>query len=222
MDGELRYVPWQLVLASAMRPDAATRQGYTQRQEMTQKRTFAKLPSTGRNTTLMTRCQKFQICFACVIFLASGCASSPSEYQTFAGKPTPQIWKDHSTWQFHIVDPDGNWFGSIDLMFGEERAKTCTAGDWRKATLLRSTANRFAMTGAAFTTSGGDSQVAYLVNGATLWIDLHATICDSNVMMQGELLETGAVGRVYYSTPFPAKDDNGDRGTFTAAPLIAE
>ena len=36
MDGELRYVPWQLVLASAMRPDAATRQGYTQRQEMTQ------------------------------------------------------------------------------------------------------------------------------------------------------------------------------------------
>ena len=107
-------------------------------------------------------------------------------------------------------------------MFGEERAKTCTSGDWRKATLLRSTANEFAMTGAAVTGSGGNSQVAYLIDGATLWIDLNATICDSNVMMQGKLLETGAIGKVYYSTPFPAKGDNGDRGTFSAAPLIAE
>ena len=78
------------------------------------------------------------------------------------------------------------------------------------------------MTGAAFTGSGGDSQVAYEISGATLWIDFHATICDSNVMMQGKLLETGAVGRVFYSTPFPAKGDNGDRGTFTAAPLVLE
>lgn len=107
-------------------------------------------------------------------------------------------------------------------MFGEDQADTCTSGDWRKATLLRSSAKGFAMTGAAFTESGGDSQLAYEINGATLWIDLHATICDSNVMMQGKLLETGAIGTVYYSTPFPAKGDNGDRGRFTAAPLIAE
>lgn len=107
-------------------------------------------------------------------------------------------------------------------MFGEEQTDTCTSGDWRKATLLRSTANEFAMTGAAFTASGGKSQVAYVINGAIILIDLHATICDSNIMMRGKLLETGAVGEVVYSTPFPAKDDNGDRGSFTAAPLIAK
>jgi len=107
-------------------------------------------------------------------------------------------------------------------MFGEEQANTCTSGDWRKATLLRATANEFGMFGAASTASGGDSQVAYEINGATLWIDLHAWACDSNVMLQGKLLETGAIGKVYYSTPFPSRDDNGDRGTFTAAPLIAE
>ena len=107
-------------------------------------------------------------------------------------------------------------------MFGEEQADTCTSGDWRKAALLRSSAKGFAMTGAAFTGSGGESQVAYEINGANLLIDLHATICDSNVMMRGMLLETGAIGEIYYSTPFPAKDDDGDRGRFTAAPLIAE
>jgi hypothetical protein len=107
-------------------------------------------------------------------------------------------------------------------MFGEKQANTCTSGDWRKATVLRATAYEFAMTGATFTASGGDSQVAYEINGATLQIDLHASICDSNVMLQGKLLETGAIGKVYYSTPFPSKDDNGDRGSFTAAPLIAE
>jgi len=109
-------------------------------------------------------------------------------------------------------------------MFHKENADatTCTSGEWRTATLLRSTATDFAMTGAAFTASGGNSQVAYLVDGATLWIDLHASICDSNIMMQGKLLETGAIGKVYYSTPFPARNDNGDRGRFTAAPLIAE
>lgn len=169
----------------------------------------------------MTRYSNILICFAWAI-LASACASSPTEYQIFASKPTPQIWNNHSTWQFHIVDPDENWLGSIDLMFGDEHAKTCISGDWRKATLLRSTANEFAMTGFAFTTSGGDSQIAYQINGAALWINLHATICDSNVMMQGKLLETGAIGKVHYSTPFPAKDDNGGRGRFTAAPLIAE
>lgn len=78
------------------------------------------------------------------------------------------------------------------------------------------------MTGAAHTASGGDSQIAYEINGAALSIDLHATVCDSKVMMQGKLLETGAVGRVYYSTPFPAIDDDGDRGRFTAAPSIAK
>ena len=107
-------------------------------------------------------------------------------------------------------------------MFSEEQANTCTSGDWRKATLLRATAIEFGMSGAAFTASGGDSQVAYEINGATLWIDLHARICDSNVMLRGKLLETGAIGKVQYSTPFPAKGDNGDRGTFTAAPLIVE
>ena len=78
------------------------------------------------------------------------------------------------------------------------------------------------MTGAAFTGSGGESEIAYEIDGAFLWIDLHARICDSNIMLRGELLETGAIGKVRYSTPFPAKDDNGDRGTFTAAPLVAE
>lgn len=107
-------------------------------------------------------------------------------------------------------------------MFGEEQADTCTSGDWRKATLLRSSVKGFAMTGAAFTGSGGDSDVAYEINGANLWIDLHARICDSSIMLQGKLLETGAIGEVRYSTPFPAKDDSGDRGTFTAAPLVAE
>ena len=167
--------------------------------------------------TTLTGYPKILTCFACAI-LASGCASSPSEHQVFASKPTPRIWSDHRTWQFHIVDPDGNWLGSMDLVFGEEQATTCSSGDWRKATLLRSTAKQFAMTGAAFTASGGDSQVAYRVDGAILWIDLHARICDSNIMLQGKLLETGAIGRVFYSTPFPAKGDNGDRGMFTAAP----
>ena len=78
------------------------------------------------------------------------------------------------------------------------------------------------MTGAAFTGSGGYSQIAYEIDGATILIDLHANICDSNIMMQGKLHETGAIGTVYYSTPFPAKDDDGDRGTFTAAPLVAQ
>lgn len=187
------------------------------------KRTVAHLPSTGGKDTILTRFPNILICFAAAI-LSAGCASSPSEYEIFASRPTPQIWKDHATWQFHIVDPNGNWLGSIDLMFHKEHANatTCTSGDWRKATLLKSTATEFAMTGAAFTTSGGDSQVAYMVDGATLWIDLHATICDSNIMMQGKILETGAIGKVYYSTPFPAKGDNGDRGRFTAAPLITE
>lgn len=155
--------------------------------------------------------------------LASGCASSaPSEYQFLASKPTPQIWKERPIWQFHLVDPDGNWLGSMDLMFSEEQADTCTSGDWRIATLLRSSVKVFAKTGAAFTVWGGDSEVAYEINGANLWIDLHARLCDSNIMLQGKLLETGAIGEVRYSTPFPAKDDNGDRGTFTAAPLDTE
>lgn len=107
-------------------------------------------------------------------------------------------------------------------MFGEEPADTCTYGDWRKATLLRSSVKGIAMTGAAFTGSGGDSEIAYEINGANLLIDLHARICDSNIMLQGKLLETGAIGEVRYSSPFPAKDDNGDRGTFTGAPLVEE
>ena len=110
----------------------------------------------------------------------------------------------------------------MDLMLGEEQVDTCTSGDWRKATLLRSSVKGFAMTGLAFTGSGGESDIAYEINGAFLWIDLHARICDSNIMLRGELLETGAIGKVRYSTPFPRKDDNGDRGTFTAAPLVAE
>lgn len=76
------------------------------------------------------------------------------------------------------------------------------------------------MTGAAFIASGGNSRVAYSVDGASLLIDLLATLCDSNIMMQGQLFDTGATGKVYYSTPFPAKDDDGDRGSFTAAPLL--
>ncbi|MEL7185397.1 MAG: hypothetical protein AAFN50_03035 [Pseudomonadota bacterium] len=183
---------------------------------------FANLLSKRAKTSVLSRFPNILICFACVI-MASGCASSaPSEYQILASSPTPQIWKESPKWQFHFIDPDGNWLGSMDLMFGEEQADTCTSGDWGKATVLRSSVKEFAMTGFAFTGSGGDSDVAYEINGANLWIDLHARICDSNIMLQGKLLESGATGEVRYSTPFPAKDDNGDRGTFTAAPLVTE
>jgi hypothetical protein len=178
--------------------------------------------STSTKTSILSRYPNILIYFASVI-LATGCASSAtSEYQILTITPTPQIWKEQPIWQFHIVDPDGSWLGSMDLMFGEEQVDTCTSGDWRKATLLRSSVKGFAMTGAAFTGSGGESDIAYEISGAFLWIDLHARICDSNIMLRGELLETGAIGKVRYSTPFPAKDDNGNRGTFTAAPLVAE
>ena len=181
----------------------------------------ANLLSVIGKDTVLTKFPNTLFCYV-YLMIASGCASSPSEYENFAAKPTPQIWKDGSTWQFHLVGREGNWLGSIDLMLNDEQVDTCTSGDWRKATVLRATAMDFDMSGAAFVASGGRAQVAYEINGATLLIDLHASICDSNVMLSGTLFETGAMGKVYYSTPFPAKGDDGDRGRFTAAPVIAQ
>lgn len=72
------------------------------------------------------------------------------------------------------------------------------------------------------TVLGGFREVAYEIDGAHISIDLDADLCDSNTMLQGKLLETGAVGRIYFSTPFPSRDVSSDLGTFTAAPLRDE
>lgn len=178
-------------------------------------RTFTALLSVSARIVILNRLQNAAIWIVCAT-LTSGCASSPSEYQVFASKPTPQIWLDQSTWQFHIVGPDGNWLGSIDLTFGQEKIDTCNSGEWRKATLLRATADVFGLSGPAFTASGGNSQVAYSINGATLRIDLHARLCDSNSMLQGRLLETGSIGRVYHSTMV----GGSELGSYTAAPIV--
>ena len=155
-----------------------------------------------------------------IVYCLSGCTNSYfNEHQRIVNRSTPPVFTEFSKWQFHILDPEGQWLGSMTLAFQEQSVETCTSGDWKKADLLDSTIDSFPMTGAMFTTSGGKSKYAYLVEGAFLWIDLHADICDSNIMLKGELLENGAVGVVRYSTPFPGKNDNGDRGTFTAAPI---
>lgn len=70
-----------------------------------------------------------------VFTLLLGCASSPSEYYLNSKKKTPQAWAELSLWQFHLVDPEGQWLGSIDLELSDERVDTCISGDWRRATV---------------------------------------------------------------------------------------
>ena len=140
--------------------------------------------------------------------VVASCASSQTDYTTIVRTPTPQTWLQESSWQFHVLDVDGEWIGSIDLALYATSTDTCTSGDWKDAEVLHSTADAI----------GIGSAVAYEINGAHIWIDLHANICDSNTMMRGRLFETGAMGTVEYSSPW--KGAGHDIGTFTAAPLI--
>jgi hypothetical protein len=142
------------------------------------------------------------------VLMVGGCASQRDQSEVPANLPTPSTWLGESTWQFHIVDTNGDWIGSIDLALFSESSETCTSGDWKYAEVLRSTAGSI----------GVGHEIAYEIQGARIWIDLHANICDANTMLQGVLVETGAVGKVYLSTLIAT--DDGELGSFTAAPLI--
>ena len=144
----------------------------------------------------------------------TGCATAPSQFEVLTKKPTPLAWRDPGVFQFHLSDVKRSWLGSITLRFTGTKTETCSGGDWRLAEVIESTAKLFPMGGPAFVVMS-TPKVAYEISGAFLSIDLNGGICDSNNMMQGELFESGAAGRIDSVTMFGGPQ----LGWFTAAPV---
>ena len=152
------------------------------------------------------------ILIGAALLIGSGCASTPSRYEGLSGAPTPEVWRRPGAWQFHFVDVDRNWLGAIVLNFLDEPTETCSSGDWKYAEVLSSTDESVGLSLPVEIIGG--LHVAYQIHGALLQMDLNGNVCDSNNLVLGQLLETGAVGRVDYSHMLGGEQI----GWFTAAP----
>jgi hypothetical protein len=120
------------------------------------------------------------------VALVSGCASSSQwGYQKWSRQPTPPMWTQNESWVFILVGGDGQIDRSMTVRFTDEKATTCTSGDWKVLQIVRedpSRQNTFA------------GRAAYVLTGRALTIGLTANLCDANNELRGHITDQGFVG----------------------------
>lgn len=126
--------------------------------------------------------------------LVSGCASQAmSEYERLAALPSPASWAPNSVWTLAVVDTKSRLINSMTVRLTEEKAESCTSGDWRRADVL-------AQMPAPHPEFQGIA--AYRLTGRAFVMDLTANICDINNELSGELTEIGVSGSYWSGGPW--------------------
>jgi hypothetical protein len=141
-----------------------------------------------------------------VLFLLTGCATSNhKDYGGLIAQLTPARWRQPGTWDFIILDREEHSLGHIVLrLTGEDvGADACDRDQWKRAVVLESSLTF---------DFGFVVQPAYRVHGRWLTVDLTASMCYADHILDGELDNEGASGFFNYHHNL-----GGDNiGTFTA------
>ncbi len=137
--------------------------------------------------------------------ILSACAST-SDYQRWTSQPTPAVWKARSTWVLVLLDEEGEVARSLTVRFTDQRADSCTEGDWRRVEILAERPARH---------PSYLGKPAYELHGSALTIDLSANLCDNYYTLRGRLTENGVSGSHASGGMFGGKV----LGTFHGAPI---
>jgi hypothetical protein len=121
------------------------------------------------------------------------CTSMPTERERFAASPTPSAWVMGSSWDFYTVGMAGEPLGSFTLSLTDEPTETCIGGSWYRAEVVRNSSTIFPLD---IWYSSSDLFPAYSIHGRIIEIVMNSGICDNYAMLNGDLTDTGANGRV--------------------------
>lgn len=152
--------------------------------------------------------QHFTLAGGVIMMLClTGCASSKqANFGAFFAQLTPERWQSPGVWDFQVENSQKESMGDIRMhLTGESASYDCDEGGWKRAEIIH---------GDIDYDFGFDLQPAYRVHGNWITIDLTASICGADHLLNGELNDDGASGFFNYSHRL----GGNNLGTFIAVP----
>lgn len=136
------------------------------------------------------------------VLLLVGCAASPKWYEEAGHQPTPDGWKGGGLLIVIVTDEYDSPLGSLKLRLTNEHLDIVEPDSWPVAWLIESSLPDIvpdAWVGRE------DLPSAYSISGDRLHVNLNATLVDDNIILRGRLTEDGAIGEIFWSSPFGYK-----------------
>jgi hypothetical protein len=126
-----------------------------------------------------------------LLCLASCASKKQPDYSGLFAQLTPARWQQPGVWDFHMVDQQHKSMGHMLLrLTGESVTSACDDADWKRAVIVEDELDY---------PFGFELQPAYRVHGNWLTIDLTASVCGADHLLNGELEGAGASGFFNYS-----------------------